>query len=104
MVMGMPDAPSRAMAEASSGWIDPSRRTSVPSTSTARSLYEGSGMAGWAGGLGVSPIVTAGRSGGGGVDRDLLPRVGLPLELHDAVDQREEREVLARPDVLAGVD
>src|SRR5580698_10329889 len=48
------------------------------------------------------------RAGGGGsglsVDRDLALRARAPLVLHDAVDEREQGEVLAHPHISARVD
>ena len=38
-----------------------------------------------------------------GYDADLVPLLVLVLELHDAVDEREDRVIRAQPDVRAGV-
>ena len=40
----------------------------------------------------------------GWINRDFLPRVRVPLVLHDARDKGEEREVAARSDVFPGMD
>src|SRR3989442_10356759 len=37
------------------------------------------------------------------VDADLVPRPALVLELHDAIDQRVDREIAAQTDISAGV-
>src|SRR6516162_864567 len=37
------------------------------------------------------------------IDAHLVPRLVLVLELHDAIDQREDRVVGAEPDIAAGV-
>src|SRR5258708_5040452 len=45
----------------------------------------------------------SGRLGLRRIDADLVARLALVLELHDAVDQRVDRIVRAEPDVVAGV-
>src|SRR5580692_865561 len=96
MVTDTPAVSAARTALASRAWGLPLASSSVPSRSIARSLPE---------------VVTSGRSSrrhparsGLSVDRDLALRARAPLVLHDAVDQGEQREVLAQAHIAACMD
>src|SRR5258706_11183652 len=89
MLTFTPAASALRSARTSRSWGVPCLSSSVPSRSTARSL--------------VRRLTR--RSGLQlRIYRDFALHPRSPLVLHDAVDQREEREVLADADVTSGVD
>src|SRR5262245_29911463 len=92
------------MARRSRSSTVPSGRRSVPSRSSARSLYTDAQETAGVTRL-VSPTEAGARGPGSGrVDGDLLLRVRLPLVLDDPVHERKQREVASRTHVLAGVN
>src|SRR5580698_2842578 len=95
MLTDTPAVSAARTALTSRAWGLPLASSSVPSRSIARSL----------------PEVTSGRSSrryparsGLSVDRDLALRARAPLVFHDAVDQGEQREVLAQAHIAACMD